>query len=152
MKKSVCKAVKNEFSIRKAASTVFGWMEHFKTDPSFKIKKRLNIRVTDYFDDMGRQLANQKIEELSRSTDDTAIFCGVTMEKNIFMHLVIEDLANASCIRRKKLPFLCQDLSFNIVESLRLGLISEYDAETSEDTESISTDPRSIDLNLDTSI
>ena len=152
VKKSVCKAVKNGMSIRMAAtansvaaSTVFGWMEHFITDPSFKIKKRINISVSDYLDDVGKQLANEKTEELNRSTDDTAIYCGVTMEKNICMHLFIEDLANASCIRRERLPFLCQDLNFNVVESLRLCLITEYDAETSDDTNSISTDPSSND-------
>ena len=46
-----------------------------------------------------------------------------------------------------KLPFLCQDLNYDVVESLRLSLISEYDAEFSDETNtSVSSDSTSNDL------
>ena len=153
VKKSICKAIKNGMTIRKAATTnkfaaptIFGWMKHFKQDPSFKMKICSTVLVSDYLDDVGRQQAHEKIDELNQSPDDTVTYCGVTVNKITCMHLVIEDMANASCIRRERLPFLCQDLNHSVVESLRLNLIREYDTELSDDDNSISTELTSNDL------
>ena len=108
------------------------------------------MSVNDYLDDVGRQMAYQKMDDLNESLDDDMIIhCGVSMRKKIFMHLYIEDLANARCERRQKLPFLCQDLNYDVVENLRLSLISAYDAEFSDDKNtSITSDSTSSELNV----
>ena len=95
-------------------------------------------------------MAYQKIDDLNESLDDDMIMhCGVSMRKKTFMHLYIEDLANASCERRLKLPFLCQDLNYDVVENLRLTLISAYYAEFSDDTNTSTTsDSTSSELNI----
>ena len=54
------------------------------------------------------------------------------MEKDIYMYLVIEDLAKDSCQRRGKLPFSTDELDYNVIENIRVNLMNEYDAASSD--------------------
>ena len=124
--------------------TICRWMKSFKADPSFVNKNQLNckyidVNVSDFLDDMAVQSAIEEIGTLVETDDENVRYEGVHTEKDVDMYLVIEDLANASCERRGKLPFPTDELGYKVIENIRVALINEYDA-ISSDSESESDD------------
>ena len=146
-RKFVCRSIKKkEYSIRGASktfgiasSTICRWMKNFKADPSFTNKNQRNcdfvdINVPDYLDSTAVQSAIAEIDRLDSMDDESVIYKGCHMEKDMYMYLIIEDLAKDSCQRRGKLPFATDELDYKIIENIRINLMNEYDA-TSSDSE-----------------
>lgn len=129
----------------RAASTKFGiptstisrWMKIFKADPSFVNKNQRNckyvdINMSDYLDNMAVQSALDEIDKMEKTNDINISYKGIDMEKDIYMFLIIEDLAKASCERRGMLPFPTDELDYIVIENIRVNLLNEYDAASSD--------------------
>ena len=136
---------RREISVREAvrrnnipASTISSWMKHFKADPSFINKNNrkcefMEINVADYLDDLAIISAKKEIEILHRTLDDEVKYEGVDVDKDLYMFLLIEDLASASCKRRNIMPFTVDQLEYEILENLRVVLLNDFDESIDDD-------------------
>ena len=144
-RKFVCRSIKKkEYSIRGASkkfhlasSTICRWMKSFKADLSFINKNQwncdfLDINNLDYLDGTAVESAIAEIGRLDNMDDTTVSYKGCHTEKDMYMYLFIEDLAKDSCQRRGKLPFTKDELDYKVIENLRVNLMNEYDAASSD--------------------